>query len=110
MRRVRRRVLSVVLVLPIVVICFAACWAVAVVLGMRVLSGEWPDWRAPGSHSAGPVESTWLAEQPTRAERRNAALAATVWIAERLWFEGAAEIVLRVRAARSRVSLPDCYS
>ncbi len=100
-----------VLVFPILILCFATCWAVAVVLGMRLLSGEWPDWRAPGSHSAGPVESAWLAEQATRAERRIATLAARAQrIAERLWFEGAAEIALRVRAGRGRVPLPDFYS
>ena len=102
-----------ILLLPAFTLCFGACWAVVVVLGLRVLTGEWPDWRTPGSQTAGPVESAWLAEQPTRAERRIAALAATAqWIGERLWFEGAAENALRVRAARgpSRpVFLPDFY-
>ena len=104
--------LRVILLLPALALSFVACWGVVVVLGLRVLTGEWPDWRAPGSQTAGPVESAWLAEQPTRAERRMAALAATAqWIGERWWFEGAAEIALRGRAAaRGRpVFLPDFY-
>jgi hypothetical protein len=82
------------------IFCFAAGLAAAIVVGLRLLTCEWPEGMVPGAHAFGPHERAWRAEQPTRRERRALALVAVrERIAERSWSMGAAEIALRMKAA-----------